>query len=457
METENCASPQTYNNLFSGSHTFQVVATDPAGNIDPTPASRTWIANTGGPTVTPTLTRTPTSTPTKTATSTSTPTKTPTKTATFTAAPTQPGQLSTFTAVADAYVKAANPATNYGTALTIRTDNSPVVRSYLRFNVQGLSTTIRRATLRIFANTGSNSGYIVNSLGDNTWGELTINYNNAPPAGGALGSSGSATANTWTTVDVTSYLTGNGTLNLVLTGASSTELSLASRETGANAPQLVVETEIGPAFTATPTYTPGNTATFTATATSGPTATASRTPTATATPSNTPTATPSPSPTSTFTATPTLLVNTFTFNPAADAYVNEASTATNYGKALTLRADGSPLVSSYLRFNVQGLSGTVTRATLRIFTNSGSSSGYEVRNVVDNSWDELTINFANAPAFEAVTSTSGTFGTGVWTSVDITPLISGNGTFNIALTTTNATAFSLASREFWRECTTTCH
>lgn len=31
--------------------------------------------------------------------------------------------------------------------------------------------------------------------------------------------------------------------------------------------------------------------------------------------------------------------------------------------------------------------------------------------------------------------------------VDITPLISGNGVFNMTLTTTNNTAFSLASRE----------
>jgi len=127
--------------------------------------------------------------------------------------------------------------------------------------------------------------------------------------------------------------------------------------------------------------------------------------------------------------------------------VNEASAAANYGAITTLRADASPVVRSYLRFDVQGLSGTVTHATLRIFTNSSSSSGYEVRNVFDNSWGELTINYANAPALEAVTSTSGQFGAGVWTTVDLTPLVTSNGTFSVALTTTNLTAFSLASRE----------
>jgi len=67
--------------------------------------------------------------------------------------------------------------------------------------------------------------------------------------------------------------------------------------------------------------------------------------------------------------------------------------------------------------------------------------------VADNSWGELTINYANAPATDGVTATSGSFGTGAWTTVDITPLVAGNGTFNLALTTTNNTAFSLASRE----------
>jgi hypothetical protein len=37
-----CTSPQSYSALAAGSHTFQVQATDPAGNTDATPASFTW-------------------------------------------------------------------------------------------------------------------------------------------------------------------------------------------------------------------------------------------------------------------------------------------------------------------------------------------------------------------------------------------------------------------------------
>ncbi len=37
-----CKSPKTYRSLKKGSHTFQVAATDKAGNADKTPAKRRW-------------------------------------------------------------------------------------------------------------------------------------------------------------------------------------------------------------------------------------------------------------------------------------------------------------------------------------------------------------------------------------------------------------------------------
>jgi hypothetical protein len=37
-----CTSPQSYSGLGTGTHTFQVRATDTAGNVDATPASQSW-------------------------------------------------------------------------------------------------------------------------------------------------------------------------------------------------------------------------------------------------------------------------------------------------------------------------------------------------------------------------------------------------------------------------------
>jgi hypothetical protein len=117
-----------------------------------------------------------------------------------------------------------------------------VVRSYLRFTVQGLNGTVTKATLRIFANSASSSGVAASGVSNNTWTESTINYNNAPPVGTSLGSSGPVIAGTWISIDITTYITGNGTYNLALTTPGSTAISLASRQSTTSPPQLIIET-----------------------------------------------------------------------------------------------------------------------------------------------------------------------------------------------------------------------
>jgi hypothetical protein len=45
----NCSSPVSYTNLTGGAHTFQVRAKDSVGNVDASPASRTWTVDTVAP------------------------------------------------------------------------------------------------------------------------------------------------------------------------------------------------------------------------------------------------------------------------------------------------------------------------------------------------------------------------------------------------------------------------
>ena len=119
----------------------------------------------------------------------------------------------------------------------------PVVLSRPPFVVTGLTAPVAKATLRVYANSSQSTGYDAYLVSDSTWSETKITYANAPPfAASKLGSSGSVKAQTWTSADVTSLVPGNGTYSLALTTSNSTALSLASREAGANAPQLLIET-----------------------------------------------------------------------------------------------------------------------------------------------------------------------------------------------------------------------
>jgi hypothetical protein len=44
-----CSSPQTFSGLSLGAHSFEVRATDPSGNVDPSPAARSWTVVEGPP------------------------------------------------------------------------------------------------------------------------------------------------------------------------------------------------------------------------------------------------------------------------------------------------------------------------------------------------------------------------------------------------------------------------
>jgi acid phosphatase type 7 len=188
----------------------------------------------------------PTAAPTRTQAPNLPPTATPTGGGAPTATPTQPAPPSgsglTFTPVADAYVPSSIPNTNYGTSQQIRFDGSPVVNGYLTFNVQGVNAPIASVKLRIYANSSSSQGFKLFGVPDTGWVERSITYNNAPPLGSQIAASGGFPGAAWKEVDVTAYVTGNGTFSMALTGVNSTAVSLASRETGAKAPQLIITT-----------------------------------------------------------------------------------------------------------------------------------------------------------------------------------------------------------------------
>ncbi len=149
----------------------------------------------------------------------------------------------TFKPVADSYVSQSQANTNYGGNKSLRVDQSPIVNSYLRFDVDGIAgDTVSKVTLRIYANSRSNAGFTINMVSNNSWQEGQITYNNAPAISNQIGTSKGFSAKTWVTIDVTSLLKTDGSVSLALVGLDSTAINLAARENSRNSPELVVQT-----------------------------------------------------------------------------------------------------------------------------------------------------------------------------------------------------------------------
>lgn len=152
----------------------------------------------------------------------------------------------TFTPVADTYVQSDTATTNYGTSTQIVVDNSPVRRSFLRFTVSGVSGTITSAKIRlrtISGNSGSPAGGTFRAISSTSWSETGTTWNNQPAIDGAtLGTIGSVGENTWYEVDASAVVKGNGTFSFAATSGNSDGAYYDSRESGADAPQLVVTT-----------------------------------------------------------------------------------------------------------------------------------------------------------------------------------------------------------------------
>ena len=149
-------------------------------------------------------------------------------------------QTITLNPTADTYIDSANPSANHGTSTQIRVDGSPLVYSYLKFDLSSVPGTITSLTLNVYATSSSGAGYAVRAVADNTWTESGLTWNNAPPIGAAdAGQSGAFAANTPTTVTVSSLINGNGVLSLAMIGINTTAIAFSSRE-GSVKPQLVV-------------------------------------------------------------------------------------------------------------------------------------------------------------------------------------------------------------------------
>ena len=118
--------------------------------------------------------------------------------------------------------------------------------------------------------------------------------------------------------------------------------------------------------------------------------------------------------------------------------------------------DGSPLKATYLRYDLSGVSGTVSSAVLRVTTSPSSSSGspdrQDVHRVADDSWTEQGLTWNNRPAVDPAVlgSVAQTNGSSTGYDIALAPgAISSavGGQLTLAIDSKGGDAFYITSRE----------
>jgi hypothetical protein len=145
---------------------------------------------------------------------------------------------------------------------------------------------------------------------------------------------------------------------------------------------------------------------------------------------------------------------TFTFVATDDAHVKSTSPTTNYGALTTMQlreetAGGTlPTYRDYLKFNVTGMSGTVSSVKLRLWTTDVSPDSGTVYGTT-TAWSESTITWGGTNAAPALGTSYGSAGAtttvGAWVEITLvgSPVTGnvGDVAFAVKTTSTNSSIF----------------
>jgi hypothetical protein len=284
---------------------------------------------------------------------------------------------------ADAHVAFDTPATNFGAATTLIADQAPLTHAYLRFAVSDVEGTVTSARLRMTVTNATTNAPQLFAAGS-TWSESTITWNNRPATtGGVIADLGAVSAGQVIEYDVTALVTGDGVYTMALVPATGDGFAVHSGES-ATAPQLIVETgEVEEGAVAV---------------------------------------------------------------LEADAHVELATPAANFGSAPDLFCDGDPQKQAYLRFRVTG-GVAVTSAKLRLRVTDASSDSPALY-AAASTWEESTLTWNNRPPISGgVIGDLGATSVGQTVEYDVSALVTGDGVYTFALVPTSGSGFGAASQE----------
>jgi 3-phytase len=137
---------------------------------------------------------------------------------------------------------------------------------------------------------------------------------------------------------------------------------------------------------------------------------------------------------------------TVRFSPIADARIEEAHPATNFGMSTGLLVDDGPELRSFLKFEVTGLMAPIVDAKIRLYAFEATTNGPMVYET-GTAWQENEVTWNNRPFRTGNPSTdAGAIAVG-WVELDVTPIVTANGTYSFALFATSIDGVDFYSRE----------
>lgn len=150
----------------------------------------------------------------------------------------------------DSYIDQTLPTKNYGLIKTFRSDLSPNYISFVKFNLaplQGKNITSAILTLKVNADINSGSpltkGLNINKVNDNSWNQLSINFNNKPTAGELIETiNGQRDPGSTIQIDLTDYAIQQAgqSMTISITNLGSDDIVFDSSESTSGKPTLQV-------------------------------------------------------------------------------------------------------------------------------------------------------------------------------------------------------------------------
>jgi PKD repeat protein len=118
------------------------------------------------------------------------------------------------------------------------------------------------------------------------------------------------------------------------------------------------------------------------------------------------------------------------------------------GSAPSFSADGSPVSDGLLKFNVN-VGGQITGAKLRLYCVDASSSGGTFYAAAETNppWSENTVTWATAPVAGTSYGSLAAVKVGIWYEVDLTALVTANGTYSLRIKNTSTNGADYATKE----------